>query len=433
MDLGVRELVYLLCALAFGALLVRLRPGVGQGAPRLRLRMAALAMVGWSVAAWWIDREEHYSTAWAQLSPLFVMGVWTWQLEPIARWQGQPLWLQHLLRYSGALAALLMALGIAIESTAALLALPVLMLGTLGLLALEQVYRNANPATTPALRWFGLGVGGLLVTELVIFAEVLLTHRESTDVWPIRGAVYALCALALARGARLMPDWSFGLAVSRRVVFYAGSITLLGGYLLLMGIVASILVKYSGGWSLIAQLGFATLAAFMLGLSLFAGNLMRRLKVFISAHFYPHRYDYRAEWLRFTQTLAASDETAGVVERAIRAVAQIVASPKGSLWRVDETGKRYEQAGSWPPGTGAPLAVDSSDALVGYLSRSGWLVDLTELRMQPAMYQDLQLDAARYAAPDNGLIVPLLHREQLYGWIVLERPRDLMALDFEDR
>jgi putative PEP-CTERM system histidine kinase len=434
MDLGVRELGFLLCALAFGALIVRLRPGTNHGTPRIRLRIAALAMVGWSVAAWWIAGQGGSAPAWAQLLPIAVMGIWIWQLEPFASWQGQPRWLQVLLRYAGALAATVLAIAIVNRSGSPELQPSIgLALGALGLFALEQLYRNANAAAAPALRWIGLGIGGVLVTELVVFAEVLLTHHEPPLIWHVRGGLYAACALAIARGARQMPDWSFGLSVSRRIVFYAGSIMLLGGYLLLMGITGSILLNYSGGWSLPAQLGFAILAALALGLSLFAGGLLRWLKVFISAHFYPHRYDYRAEWLRFTETLAEGDDVARVSERAIRAVAQIVASPRGSLWCVDETGKHYEHTAYWPAADRAHPTVDSEDVLPKYLAKSGWLVDLAELRRRPAMYQDLILDPQRYAAPDDALIVPLLHREQLYGWIVLDRSPGLRALNFEDR
>jgi len=71
--------------------------------------------------------------------------------------------------------------------------------------------------------------------------------------------------------------------------------------------------------------------------------------------------------------------------------------------------------------------------LPSYLSKSGWLVDITELHRQPELYQNLNLEPSRYAAPEDALIVPLLHREQLYGWIVLERPVGLRALNFEDR
>jgi len=431
MDLGVAELGFALCGLAFAALVVLLRPGTKGGVPRIRLRVAAVAMVAWSAAAWWLTERSTLEQGWIELLPIVVVGIWLWQLEAISLWQGQPRALRLTLRYSGVVA--LTALAVAPEVTAPALPFLGLALCALGLFTVEQLYRNASAAAESAMRWMGLGVGGLLVTELVIFADSLLTQQSPEVIWLVRSYVYAICALAITRGARTVPDWSFGLAVSRHVVFYASSIVLIGGYLLLMSIVATILVTQSAAWSLPAQLGFAAAAALALGLSLFARNLFRWLRVFISAHFYPHRYDYRAEWLRFTQTLAEGDEVAGVPERAIRAVAQIVASPSGNLWSVDEAGGRYELTACWPAADESALAVNADDSLATYLLKTGWLVDITELRSEPAMYQDLHLDPRRYAANDDALIVPLLHREQLYGWIVLERPTSLTALNFEDR
>ena len=430
MVLGVSEFGFVLCGVVFAALVVLLRPGTAGGLPHIRLRVAAVAMVVWSAAAWWLT-ERSSETPWTELLPIAVAGIWLWQLEAISRWQNQPRALRLALRYSGVL--VLAALALAPATTAPVRPLLGLALCALGLFTIEQLYRNASAAVESAMRWMGLGVGGLLVTELVVFAESLLTKRPPEGVWLMRSYVYALCALAITRGARSVPDWSFGLAVSRRVAFYASSMVLIGGYLLLMSVVASIMVVSSAGWNLPAQLGFAAVAALTLGLSLFARNLFRWLRVFISAHFYPHRYDYRAEWLRFTQTLATGDDSGSVPERSIRAVAQIVSSQRGSLWRIDETGQRYELSARWPGAGDETLSIGVDDVLPVYLAKSGWLIDLTELQATPALYQDLKLDPAQYGCAEDALIVPLLHREQLYGWMVLDRPDLLGALNFEDR
>ncbi|HXS31867.1 MAG TPA: XrtA/PEP-CTERM system histidine kinase PrsK, partial [Steroidobacteraceae bacterium] len=174
-----------------------------------------------------------------------------------------------------------------------------------------------------------------------------------------------------------------------------------------------------------------------LALSLFSGGILRRLKVLISTHFYPQRYDYRAEWIRFTRTMAEEDAVAGVPQRSIRALAQIVGSRRGSLW-CRERGENggFHCAAHWPaPPLGAtggsPIQAESQ--LPVYLERTGWLIDLEELARQPGMYGDLQVDAASLEAPADALIVPLLHVEMLYGWIVLERAPGKEMLDFEDR
>ncbi|MEO8309129.1 MAG: XrtA/PEP-CTERM system histidine kinase PrsK [Pseudomonadota bacterium] len=426
MILGIAESGFALCSLAFGTLVVLLRPGVA-GISHTRLRIAAAAMVGWSAVSWWA--AERTSSAWTGLLPIAVAGIWLWQLEALGVWQGQPRVLRIALRYSGVLA--LAALAAAPVTTAPAQPFLGLALCALGLFAIEQLYRNASAATESAIRWMGLGVGGLLVTELVGFAQSLLTRQPPQAVWMLRGYAYALCALAITYGARTVPNWSLGLAVSRQVAFYASSIILVGGYLLLMSIVASVMAAKSEGWGLPAQLAFVVVGTLALALALFARNLLRRWKVFISTHFYPHRYDYRAEWLRFTQTLAAAT-TAAVPERAIRAVAQIISSQQGSLWRIDEAELQYTLSARWPD-AGETVSISADDVLPAYLAKSGWLIDLNELRTTPALYQDLKLDAARYHCADNALIIPLLHREQLYGWMVLDRPQNLEDLNFEDR
>jgi putative PEP-CTERM system histidine kinase len=157
------------------------------------------------------------------------------------------------------------------------------------------------------------------------------------------------------------------------------------------------------------------------------------LRVFISAHFYPQRYDYRVEWLRFTRTLSEEDPATTVQQRAIRALARIVASPRGSLWRRDASGERFECAAHWPDDRALAGTLAGDDPLPEFLGRTGWLVDLPELRRQPQLYGGLQLTAATYGAVENALIVPLLHVDQLYGWIVLDRAATLGELNFEDR
>lgn len=436
------DLGFAVCAATFAVLAVALRPGtVGTSAPRIPLRLAALATVVWTLVAWLAHRSGSFASTWAQLLSIALIGIWLWQLENLARWQGQPRWLGMLLRWSGLGATLVFGTWMVLAARSdtldppslAALSIAGIGLGALGLITIEQVYRNSREQAEVAMRWLGLGVGGLLVTELVVFAQTMLLGEVPMVAWLMRGLIFALCAFAMFKGARSMPDWSFGLSVSRHVVFYAGSFVLIGSYLVMMGLVGWLLLKYSGGWQPMAQAAFAILAAMLLGLSLFAGGLLRRLKVLISAHFYPQRYDYRSEWLRFTRTLSAEAEGETVRQRAIRALAQIVSSPSGSLWRRNADGTQFEFTTRWPVDHDPGKPIPAGDPLPAFLSRTAWLIDLPELQRMPELYGGLEVDPRQFGAAGNALLVPLLHREQLYGWIVLERPDSLRELNFEDR
>lgn len=432
-----------LCALGFMALAIALRPQVAaSGMPRMRLRLAALFTMIWAVVTAIAFHRGTFDPAPAVLFSLAIVGLWVWQLDPFARWQGQPPLLRAALQGSGIIVVVVV-LGWMVVSartewipapTLAVISLLGLALCTLGLFAIEQLYRNAPLETLPAMRWLGLGMGGIMLTELVVFAETLLLG--SVAVAPgsaVRALAYALCAVAMIRGARLMPQWQLGLAVSRRVAFYAASFLLVGTYLVLMALTGWLMLRFAGGWHVTAQLAFALLAALGLGLSLFSTGLSARLKVLISTHFYRHRYDYRVEWIRFTRTMSADDPASDVRRRAIQAVAQIVASPQGALWRRAAPHGAFECAAHWPADAAiaAPLAQDSE--LPAYLQRTAWLVDLRELERHPQLYGGLVVDAVALGAAPDALIVPLLHVDLLYGWIVLARAPGQGDLDFEDR
>ena len=436
-------LSFVSCALAYAGLALMLRPArFGRGAPRFRLRVAALATSVWALGTWWAADAGILTVQLAHFFGIVLLSVWIWQLEPLARWQGQPAWFQRVMRWLGPGAAaatlVLILIGPGSDSAEDLLyarALPIagLLLATLGLFALEQIYRNAPSTARAAVRWLCLGFGGIFVAELVVFAQSLLLGAVPVEPWLARGIVFAICALAIARGALKMPDWSFGLSISRHVVFYTTSFVAVGGYLLLLAAGGWLIFSTSQEWGRVVQIALWSVAGGTLVALLFATGFLRRLRAFISKHFYPHRYDYRLEWLRFIRTISETD-TGTVPERCIRAVAQIIESPCGALWRRDETGQTFECAAHWGEGkTRHADGVGEEDELPRFLVRTSWLVDLVEMQDDHQRYDYVPLEPQRYGASDDALIVPLLHIEHLYGWLVLDRPEGLAELTFEDR
>lgn len=55
------------------------------------------------------------------------------------------------------------------------------------------------------------------------------------------------------------------------------------------------------------QLALVVAAMLGLGILLVSGSVRAKVKVLVGKHFFHYRYDYREEWLRFTQTLNAQD------------------------------------------------------------------------------------------------------------------------------
>jgi putative PEP-CTERM system histidine kinase len=156
------------------------------------------------------------------------------------------------------------------------------------------------------------------------------------------------------------------------------------------------------------------------------------VRVILTKTFLQYKYDYRKEWLRFISTLSKSG-LENVAAAAVRAVAQIVDSPGGVVWTREENSEAYLPIGSWHcaiPGV-APIGAESG--LARFLEDRQWIVDFEEMKGHPDRYENLELDG--WLQRDGGwwLVVPLFLGKRLYGFIVLQEPRVVPNLNFEDR
>ena len=222
------------------------------------------------------------------------------------------------------------ALGLHTDFPFAVVAL--LAIALVGLILLEQLYRNTRPEKRWAIKFLVLGVGGIFVYDLFLYSQALLFREIDTDLWNARGAVNGLAVPLIAVAASRNPDWSVNVFVSRQVVFYSTALIGAGIYLLAMAAGGYYIQLYGGTWGTFAQVVFLVGAALMLAVVMLSSDLRAKVKVFLVKHFYKNKYDYRIEWLRLMHTLATPDEDTPLRERAVQALAQIVESPGGGLW-----------------------------------------------------------------------------------------------------
>ena len=331
---------------------------------------------------------------------------------------------------------MLIAAGIRAPEPTAVLANAGLLMALMGLILLEQIYRNAREGGRYALKFFVIGVGLMFVYDLFLYSQAQLLKGIEPASWDARGFVVLLMVPMLAIAARRNPQWSLNVFVSRHVVFYTTSFMVVGIYLLLMAGGGYLIRLYGGTWGRAAQLVFFAGAGVVLLALLASSNLRRRLKVFINKHFYRNKYDYRIEWLRFIQTLSAPEEGIETRDNAVRAIAQIIGSPGGVLFLRTEDGAEYRPVASWPAAefdTRRYDALPPTAEMVAFLAKNQWVIDLAELRETPDSYQNISAPDWLAEQRRFRLIVPLTHGEDLIGFVALADPPPPFKPNYEDR
>ena len=298
-----------------------------------------------------------------------------------------------------------------------------------GLMLVEQLYRGMPSVSRWGLKPLCLALAAGYIFELYLFADALLFSRLDADVLATRGIAHALLIPLIAIAGTRSPSWTLRMSVSREVVFHSTALAGAGLYLLVIAGAAYYVRYFGGDWGRALQMALLFAGLVLLGALLFSGAVRARLRVFISKHLFPYRYDYRAEWLRFTQALSSADRSLDLGQSVIKALSDLVESPGGALWLADGYGKCKLHSRFNHP---VVDAVDSLDSpLCAFLAGRGWVVDLEEYRMQPGRYEGLVLPAWLSHLDDAWLVIPLQTAERLIGFVVLSSPRAPFDIDWE--
>jgi putative PEP-CTERM system histidine kinase len=311
-------------------------------------------------------------------------------------------------------------------------------LSLLALVMLEQIYRNARSGQRNSLRYIGLGLVALFAYDLVLYSHWILFKQIDPLFWSARGYVATLCVPLIAVSAQRNPDWAVSIFVSRQVVFHTTTLMGVGLYLIVISGVGYYIRLADGEWGPTAQVVFFAAATLSLALMLFSNQLRRRLRVFLSKHFFRNRYDYREEWLRLMHTLASpEDQGIPLSKRAVQALADILGAYEGVLYLREQDGGTFRCETGWNTGMrGKQLPSDAP--LARFLQDTGWVVDVEQYRKQPDRYeraleyQALDADLQALGLEQPGFIVPLINEKQLLGFVALARSSASHDLNFED-
>ncbi len=306
-----------------------------------------------------------------------------------------------------------------------------LSIALVGLVLVEQIYRNTPQESRWTINALVIGLGGLFSYDLFLYSQGLLFGVLDSASWLARGAVNLLFVPLLAIAARRNAEWELRIFVSRQVVFYSTSLIAVGIYLLLMSFGGYLIVLYGGTWGELARIVFFVGAAVVLVTMLFSSSLRARLRVFLSKHFFQNKYDYREEWLRLITTLSGADQ-ASTRQVVVKAMSQIVDGRGGLLWALDDVGQTYELAASQDSSNDAP-SISADSEIVRFMLRDGWLIDLEEYQHNQSLYGDLALPEWLDGVDDAWLIVPLMFQNEMLGLVLLTRPGPRPTLNYEDR
>lgn len=299
-----------------------------------------------------------------------------------------------------------------------------------GMVLLEQVFRSVEDDSRWNLKPLCLGLAGAFLFDLYIFSQAVLFNSLDQDALNIRGAMHAMVAPLLLLSSTRRSDWIQKVRLSPKAAFHSATLLIAGLYLLFISGVGYYVRFFGGDWGRALQLGLVFLALIALMVLALSGSMRAKLRVLVGKHFFRYRYDYREEWLRFTNALSLRDSPQAMGQQVVRGLADMLESPGGGLWMRGKEPALLTQVAHWNfPATNDQVEIDSP--LCQFLMNSGWVVNLEEFRSFPRRYGELALPDWLRNSGQAWLVVPLLVGDDLIGFVVLASPRTHIDVNWE--
>ena len=296
----------------------------------------------------------------------------------------------------------------------------------------HNLYAGASPAGRLRLRWPATALAAIWLYDLNLYAVAYLSGEMPVLLGTLRGVLMIVVSVLLSLAAAVK-GWEIRLRASRSVAFQSFSLFVIGGYLVGMVLIAQALSYLGSEAARLVQVSFLAAASVVALLVLPSRKMRSWAKVMLAKHLFQHRYDYRAEWLRFTQTIARGGEhVLPLHERVVQAVADITDSPAGLLLTpLEDGGAGLVSRWQWGDAD-VPSEALSADA-ARFFQDEQFILDLDDLRAG-------RMDSGERASIPAWLIdnrrawamVPLIHYQRLVGIVVLARPAVMRRLDWED-
>lgn len=430
--------VHAMAALVFGALALSQVRRAGAALPRMAFLVALAMTAFWGLAIAGIGADDPISwiaeairnIAWLVfMGALMRRGYETPSVRAVAIIYAL---LAVMVVIGAGLSAIAAALPEAPDNLAiAKVALIMRMLvAVTALVLVDHLYKAVAPAARGGIRLAVAALALMWGLDLGLYALSYLDGDQSAVLTLLRGLAIVLIAPLFAVAAHRNGDWT--LQLSRTIAYQSIS---LGGFVVYVAVNAlatGALGAIGGDYGRLLQTAFVVGSTTALVTIVSTPWLRAWIKVKLAKHFFTHRYDYRAEWLRFTDTLGKpGDGAAPLDERIVKAVADLTDSPAGMLLVPDGAGLGQGAVWNWERG-GTPS--QSGEAMLArYLETTGRIIELDSVRAETADTPEIDsvpiwmLDRA-----DAWVLVPLVHFGKLTGVILLARPPIDRRPDWED-
>lgn len=283
------------------------------------------------------------------------------------------------------------------------------------LINLEVTLANASLGSRWKIKFEILGAGSLLTFLIIYYSQGLLYRSINMNLVPVRSFALIL-AVAMMAYSRFFRGNGVKVSISQQVAYKSVVLLVVGLYLVGLGLMGEGMKHFGDSFQRSIIIAFALLVGIGLLILLLSETVKRKIRVYLHKNFYQNKYDYRTQWLQFTDRLSSSKSGDELLQSILSGYADTFGMGCGSLFLYNN------EVGAFHAVT--TLGMESvtaefkrTDALISFMASKEWVVNLRE-GISELEVQQLEL----FTRNDVVFVIPLFFSDVLDGFIMLGRP-----------
>ena len=290
------------------------------------------------------------------------------------------------------------------------------------LMNLERTFRASIGMVRWRIKFMLMGVGVLFIIRVFTASQALLYREVDLSIETLNSGALLVATLLILRSVFRTEPLALNVHPSQSVLQGSVTVFLAGVYLVLIGILAS-LVTYFGGDDLFALKAFIVLVALVsLAVVLQSDRVNLYLRRFVSRHFKRPLYDYQKVWSRFTEGTSSRIEQTDFCQAVVMLLADTFKALCVTVWLVDDRRNELNLAAS------TSLSADKARALKPDATETTTVIQYFRDHVDPVDIENPKEEWAsllRRCHPDefnkggNRVCVPIVSRGEVLALITL--------------
>lgn len=276
------------------------------------------------------------------------------------------------------------------------------------LMNLERTLRISIGHMRWQIKFMVFGLGSLFAVRIYTYSQTLLFRSLDTGFDMLHSGVLVIAGVLMIRSLSRMKLLNLNVYFSHSFLYSSFTVLMVGIYLLVVGLLAK-LITYFDWIESVHLKGFLIFIAFLgLSILLLSDRFRHKIRRFIAVNMKRPQYDYRREWIRFTEKTATITDAKNLCMTVARMLSDILEVLSVTVWLFDELHARLSPLGSTVSsevGAGHRISEEGAAKLLQAMRDQEMPVDLDDSKipwaydLKQSMPDHFQEARIRYCSP----------------------------------